>query len=142
MLDNCLIHEGGSDLGFLALDGEDSFLGTSLNVTSDGATEEAIKALQRVEVLLAGLFCVFAFAKLHPVFKKGDRLGLGLLRASEDVLQILKGEIVIGIEGVDCVVDFFEDLADLRLGFTDFSGASLDDERLGIVFRSERDARG
>ena len=56
MLDNCLIHEGGSDLGFLALDGEDSFLGTSLNVTSDGATEEAIKALQRVEVLLAGLF--------------------------------------------------------------------------------------
>ena len=64
------------------------------------------------------------------------------MRASEDVLQILKVEIVLGIEGVDCVVDFFEDLADLRLGFTDFSGACLDDECLGIVFRSERDARG
>ena len=142
LFDEGFIDEGRHDLGFLARDIEDSFLGAALDVTGDLAAEEAVEALQGVEVLLTGLLGVLALAKLHPVFKESDGLGRGLLGTCEDDLQVLEGEIVLGIEGIDGIVDFLEALANLGLGFADLRGAGLDDEGFGVVLGREGDAGG
>ena len=141
-LDDVLIDVCRSDFVVLALDFKRPLFGASLDVTRDFATEEAIEALQGIQVLLACLLSVLAVAELFPVFKEGDSLVLRLLRTSEDVLQVLEGEVVFSNECVDGIVDFLEDLADLSLGLADFGGASLDDERLGIVIGCERYASG
>ena len=139
--DDGLVDIGRVNLGFLAFHDDGLFLGAFLQRDGgNGAAKEAVEVFQRGAVLKAGLFGFLAFAKLDPVFEEcGSLLGFGFW-IGDCFFKILKGELLLGIEGDNGIIDFVEGLRDLALGFVERRGAVFEGEDFGVVIVGNADA--